>query len=406
MTGSARGGGSGNAAGRDFLRVTNPSTGILDLKTVPLAGSDVSNYKTAQSSVAAYVPDFNTRVAQTNTCLASMCEPGLGLTNPVKVDDQGGMVYVADFAADRPNVVDYADIAGKTVKMDRAGGYKPSAGAPLVVRVAAGTTDLGQLRFEGWSAQADAQQSLARYILLDLSAVSGDVTINGLELGAIWAPNANLNFNSGITTNGQWFAKNVTTAGGGEIHHHTFGGKLPCGDESTVPGDPKIGTTVAVNGSAAKGLPLTGGTVIDMVGYKGLTPGKTYTLAGEVHTARVGTATGITATASFTRENTSGTTAVTFTITADQVAEYAGQDLVVFEYLTLDGVSVAEHTDPTDQGQAFTVADEVVPAGPGDAQRSFSSRNVGALSGHAPTVRKTSGIRIAPLLRDWSQTVR
>ncbi|MET8317464.1 collagen-binding domain-containing protein, partial [Rhodococcus erythropolis] len=365
LTGSARGGGSGNAAGQDFLRITNPAAGIIDLKTVPFAGSDVGDYRSDLSPVAAYFPGLDAQVTQTNTCLTSMYDPALALTNPVSVDDQGGLVFVEGFAADRPNVIDYTDIAGKTVKLDRAGGYKPTANAPLVIRVPAGTTDLGQLRFEGWSAQAGAQQSLARYILLDLSAVTGTVTVNGLEMGAIWAPNANLNFNSGVTTNGQWFAKNVTTAGGGEIHHHTFLGNLPCGDTPVVPGERTIGTTVSVPGSADKVLPLTGGTVTDTVAYTGLTPGTAYTLSGDIRTAPAGTATGITATASFTPENSSGTTAVTFTITADQVAEYAGQDLVVFEYLTLGGAPVAEHTDPTDTAQTFTVADEV-PVIPGE----------------------------------------
>ncbi|WP_337110792.1 VaFE repeat-containing surface-anchored protein, partial [Prescottella equi] len=99
---------------------------------------------------------------------------------------------------------------------------------------------------------------------------------------------------------------------------------------------------------------MTGGTVVDTVAYQGLTPGQTYDLTGEVRAAPAGERTGITATASFTAESASGTTAVTFEITADQATEYAGQDLVVFEYLTLDGAAVAEHTDPTDQAQTFT----------------------------------------------------
>lgn len=119
---------------------------------------------------------------------------------------------------------------------------------------------------------------------------------------------------------------------------------------------PRIGTTVTVQGSPNKVLPLSGGAVIDTVGYEGLIPGETYVLSGEIHTAPGGTSTGITATATFTPDATSGTTTVTFAITAEQAAAYAGQDLVVFEYLTLGGSPVAEHTDPTDGGQTFTVA--------------------------------------------------
>src|SRR5690625_1911920 len=368
LTGSARGGGAGPAAGSDFLRVTNPDDGIIDLKTVPFEDSDVANYQTQESSVSAYFPDLDAQVAQTNQCLAAMYDPELGLTNPVTIDDQGGMVFVAGFAPDRPNVVNYGDIAGKTIKIDNPDGYKPTAEAPLVVRVPADTTELGQLRFEGWSPQAGAEQDLARYILLDLSAVDGDVEIDGLELGAIWAPDANLNFNSGITTNGQWFARDVTTAGGGEIHHHAFLGNLPCADLPVDPDpvDPSIGTTVAVDGSDEKVLPLTGGTVIDTVAYTGLTPGEDYLLEGEIRTAPAGEETGITATATFTPEEADGTTTVEFEISAEDIAEYAGQDLVVYEYLTLDGEPVAEHADPEYEAQTFTVAEEdpVVPVDP------------------------------------------
>ncbi|KSU67380.1 collagen-binding domain-containing protein, partial [Arthrobacter sp. NIO-1057] len=228
-----------------FLRMTNTEGGNIDLKNVSFAGSDVSDYKTAESSIAAYFPDIESHVAQTNQCLAAMYNPELDLAHAVELNDQGGMVFPSGFAADRPNVINYADVAGKIIKMDNAGGYVPNADAPLVIRVAQGTTSIGQLNFEGWSPQAGAQQSLARYIMLDMSDVSGDVTIDGFALGAIWAPNASLHFNSGITTNGQWFAGgDITSAGGGEIHHHAFMGNLPCGEEPVVdPTEPTVDPT-------------------------------------------------------------------------------------------------------------------------------------------------------------------
>src|SRR5699024_2306962 len=83
--------------------------------------------------------------------------------------------------------------------------------------------------FEGWSAQAD--QALAEFIMLDLSEVTGEVAVDGVELGAIWAPKADLVFGSDTTTNGQWFAQDVTTSGGGEIHHYAFGGELVCDED-------------------------------------------------------------------------------------------------------------------------------------------------------------------------------
>lgn len=82
-----------------------------------------------------------------------MYDPSLGLSHPVDLNDQGGMVFPSGFAADRPNVIDYADIVGKTIKMDQADGYVPTADAPLVIRVAEGATSIGALNFEGWSPQ-------------------------------------------------------------------------------------------------------------------------------------------------------------------------------------------------------------------------------------------------------------
>ena len=238
LTGSARGGGSGPAAGTDFLRVTNSSGGILDLKTVPYQGSSVGALKSEKPSALAYFGDLDAKVARANQCLASLYDPASAASNQVSVTNDGGMVFVSGFATDRPNVIDYSQIAGKTIKMDRAGGYRPTAAAPLIIRVAPGTTTLGQLQFEGWSAQRGAQQDLARYILVDLSEVTGAVSVDGLEMGAIWAPQASLNFSSGITTNGQWFAQNLTSAGGGEIHHHAFLGELQCAAAPVVPTEP------------------------------------------------------------------------------------------------------------------------------------------------------------------------
>lgn len=299
----------------NFLRLTNADTGNMDLESVPFAGSDIANYKTKNSAVADYFPNLDATVVKTNQCLASMYDSKLDLTHAVDLNEKHGMPHPTGFATDRPNVINYGDIAGKVIKMDDAAGYVPTADAPLVIRVPAGTTSIGKVNFEGWSAQHGAQQKLARYILLDMSDVSGAVTIDGFELGAIWAPKADLNFNTGVTTNGQWFSGgNITTAGGGEIHHHQFLGKLPCGDLPTDPVEPEIGTTVAVEGNPDKVPALTGGTVIDTVAYKGLTPGKTYTLTGEVRTSPAGEQTGITATATFTPEAATGTTTVTFTI--------------------------------------------------------------------------------------------
>src|SRR5699024_436606 len=103
------------------------------------------------------------------------------------------------------------------------------------------------------------------------------------------------------------------------------------------PADPWIGTSVAVDGSDEKVLPLTGGTVIDTVRYQNLEAGKTYELRGELRVAPTGEATGITAEKTFTPDSADGTTEVTCELSAEQAEQSAGLDLVVYEYLYLDG---------------------------------------------------------------------
>ncbi|MFD7022429.1 collagen-binding domain-containing protein [Promicromonospora sukumoe] len=358
LTAQVRGGGVGDNAGGDFPRVTNADGGFLDLKAAPFAGFAVDDLGTEQDAVADYFPGLEADVARTNDCLASMYG-NPALSNAVTVSDEGGLVYLSGFSTTMPNVVDYEDIAGATVKMDRADGYVPTAQAPLVIRVPEGTTSIGQIDIEGWSAGSGQQQDYARYIMLDLSAVTGTVTVDGLELGAIWAPNAVVEFSSGVTTNGQWFADGVSTSGGGEIHHHPFGGRLLCDDAVTAV--PEIGSSVAVQGTDDTVLPVTGGTVIDTVTYSGLTPGVEYVATGTVVTAD-GASTGVTNSTTFTPTTPSGTVEVPLVFTAEQAAAYAGQSLVVFEELSRSAVQVATHEDLADEAQTFTVAEDVGPS--------------------------------------------
>lgn len=132
--------------------------------------------------------------------------------------------------------------------------------------------------------------------------------------------------------------------------------------------DPVIGTSVAVEGSDVKVLPVSGGIVIDTVTYEGLTVGQKYILEGELFT-KAGVATGIKGSQEFTAEAADGSVAVAFEISADQIAEYAGQKLVAFESLfeLNDDVKsedpVAEHRDVEDEAQTFTV-DELPVADP------------------------------------------
>ncbi|MFZ3417863.1 collagen-binding domain-containing protein [Arthrobacter sp. 3Tela_A] len=242
LSGSARGGGND---GRDFLRVTNTDGGNLDLKPVPFHSgyaTDLSLLATAEPSVGAYFPNRAAQLSRTSQCLASMYDPANGLAHTVPVKNDNSMVMPGPYATDKPNVLNYSDVAGKTIKGDNANGYRPTAEAPLVIKVPAGTTEVGRLNFEGWSS-AGAGQALARYIFLDLSEVTGNVLVDGLEMGAVYAPSASVAFNSNVTHNGQWLTGSFNSAGAGELHHHTFLGELPCAASAPVVPTPEPSTT-------------------------------------------------------------------------------------------------------------------------------------------------------------------
>lgn len=252
---------SGDAEARIFSPdSTHDEEGYLDLKALPYTEGVIGDRVQTQYDVPAYFEvdgaGVDAQVAQVDQCLATMYDPEAQLVRNVAVQDHGGHVVIDELAEDRPNVISDEAIrtewGTKTIKLEgAAAGYVPSTQAPLVITVPAGTTSLGQIRVEGWSAQDSAEQHYARYILLDLSDVTGTVSIDGLELGAIWAPRADLAFNSGVSTNGQWFANNVTTAGGGQIHHHDFLGELPC-----PPPPPELGAFSLTKTVAGEGAEL------------------------------------------------------------------------------------------------------------------------------------------------------
>ena len=227
----------GSSRGSNFLRVTNRDGGNLDLNTKsydPAYATDLSVIATAMPSVAAYFPQKTEQLTRTSQCLAAMYDPETNLAHAVPVSDQGGMVMPGPYATDKANVLNYDQLAGKIIKPDNAAGYRPTAEAPLVIKVPAGTTELGKLNFEGWSSSGESQR-LARYIFLDLSDVTGNLKVDGLEMGSVYAPRANVSFDTNITHNGQWLAGTFTASGAGELHHHTFLGQLPCATPTPEP---------------------------------------------------------------------------------------------------------------------------------------------------------------------------
>lgn len=125
--------------------------------------------------------------------------------------------------------------------------------------------------------------------------------------------------------------------------------------EWAAPAVPTIGTTLVDAADQDHVLPWNGGTVVDTIVYRNLTPGVSYTVSGELMRKSDGTATGITGATTFTPTAPDGTVTVTFAVPSG----FAGTSLVAFEELRTDGALVAEHKDLQDAAQ--TVAVEAVP---------------------------------------------
>ncbi|CAB0864472.1 thioester-forming surface-anchored protein [Corynebacterium diphtheriae] len=119
---------------------------------------------------------------------------------------------------------------------------------------------------------------------------------------------------------------------------------------------PKSISTQAYNKddvNKGKTIPADGGTVVDIVTYKGLKTGNTYTISGELMDKETQKATGITSQKTFTAEGTDGEVKLEFIVGPG----FAGKDLVVFETLRDDGgFEVATHEDIGSASQTVSVA--------------------------------------------------
>ena len=98
-------------------------------------------------------------------------------------------------------------------------------------------------------------------------------------------------------------------------------------------------------------------TVVDTVTYTGLQPGKTYTMTGMLMSsagnAIVSNGKRITASTEFTPIESDGNIDVVFNF--DATNGFSGRQYVFYEYLYLDGVRVAAHTDVSDTNQIIYI---------------------------------------------------
>ena len=126
--------------------------------------------------------------------------------------------------------------------------------------------------------------------------------------------------------------------------------------EITEPEKPTLVTTATVDGQHT--ADSTGEiTIVDVVEYTGLTPGKLYTISGVLMDKATGEpllvdGAEVTAEVEFTPEAADGTVELTYTLDASTLA---GTTIVVFETLYSDGVEIAAHADINDEAQTITI---------------------------------------------------
>jgi Predicted outer membrane protein len=121
--------------------------------------------------------------------------------------------------------------------------------------------------------------------------------------------------------------------------------------------NPQIGTT-ATNKTGGKTLAYgKKETIIDLVSYDGLTPGKEYDLHGILMDKSTGKpllidGKEVISKLTFIPETSSGTVEIAFSI---DTTNLAGKEIVVFETLYHDEFEIAVHHDINDEGQTVTV---------------------------------------------------
>ena len=125
---------------------------------------------------------------------------------------------------------------------------------------------------------------------------------------------------------------------------------------------PSIGTTATVDGQHTA-EPTGKITIVDVVEYTGLTPGKTYTISGVLMDKATNQPllvddAEVTTEVEFTPESADGTVELTYTLDASTLA---GTTIVVFETLYSDGVEIAAHADINDEAQTVEITEPEKP---------------------------------------------
>lgn len=144
-------------------------------------------------------------------------------------------------------------------------------------------------------------------------------------------------------------------------------------DQTVVLKDASIGTTATIEGDKVINSKDKEVELKDTVSYKGLIPGKKYTLKGVVMDKETGKTTEYTSSTEFTPAQEEGSADMTFKINAKDVD---GKTLVVFETLYDEkGNEVANHKDLTDTGQTVEIRHpEIKTSATIDGQKSVNAK--------------------------------
>lgn len=112
---------------------------------------------------------------------------------------------------------------------------------------------------------------------------------------------------------------------------------------------PSVRTTAIDKADGDHTVSVKGGTVVDTVALAGVQPGQTYDVSGVLVDKATGKPTAITGKATWQAEGSSGRVDVEFTIPAG----VEGREFVVFETVTHNGKTIAEHKDLSDASQTI-----------------------------------------------------
>lgn len=117
---------------------------------------------------------------------------------------------------------------------------------------------------------------------------------------------------------------------------------------------PSVGTVAKDKDTNTNILSYTSSSVIvDTVAYTNLIPGKQYTLLAKVWDKSESKFLDVDTTKTFTPSSANGSVDVEITV---NTLSMPSETLVVFEYLSLDGTTIAKHDNPDDEDQTVTVA--------------------------------------------------